>query len=128
MLCFFLVKRFSLYIHVYIHTYMYTYIFFSIIIYYRILKILACAISWTLLFIYFIYSGLCLLTPNSSNLSLPSPLLPVVTTTFVFYVCKSFSVSQICPFVSYFRLHISNIYGICLSLLIYLVFTASILL
>ena len=64
-------KVIQLYIYIYIHIHTHAYVcvhmytfflrFFSIIGYYKILNIVPCTICRSLLFLYFIYSGVCLL-------------------------------------------------------------------
>ena len=65
-------------------------IFFSIMVYHRILNIVPCLLSKTLLFIHYIYTSFHPLTPNSHFDPLPSSL---ATTSLFSYVCESVSVS-----------------------------------
>ena len=58
--------------------------------------------SRPLLFIHSVDNSEHLLIPNSQSIFLYPPL---VTTTSVLSVCESASVSQISPFVTYFRFH-----------------------
>ena len=56
-----------IYIHIYIyilHTYIFFFIFFSLIGYYRILRIVPCATHRSLLVTYFIYSSVYMFIPN----------------------------------------------------------------
>ena len=58
---------------------------FSIVGYYKILSIVPCAISRSLLVTYFLYSSIYF---NPKLLIYPCPLFPLIT-MFVFYICKS---------------------------------------
>ena len=70
------------------YTYVCIYIFFSIMVYYRMLNIVPCAIRRTLLFIYFTFSSLYLLISNSQFIP-SSPPFPFSNRKFVFHVSES---------------------------------------
>ena len=63
-----------------IHIYTFFFIFFSIMVYPRILNIVPCATSRTLLFIHSMCNSLHLLTPNSQSIPPPHPS-PLATTS-----------------------------------------------
>ena len=71
-----------IYMHIYIYIYIYTHIlfvFFSIMVYHRILNIVLCAVQWDLLvYPFYIYKNLHLLTPTSYPIPSSSLLLETV--------------------------------------------------
>ena len=74
-----------------IHICTFFFIFFSVMVHHRILNIVPCAISRTLLFIHSLCNSLHLLIPNSQSTPLPPPL-PLGNHKSVLYVCESVSV------------------------------------
>ena len=95
-------------------------VFFHTIFHYRLSQDIEynflCLCSKSLLFIYFMYSSVYLLIPNSWFVP-PSLPLPFGNHKFVFYVYDSVSVVYVNWFVLFSRFHIQVIsYSICFSL------------
>ena len=116
--------------HPHTHTYIFFFIFFSIVVYYRILNIVPCAIQKDLVVylfyiyqfvVYLLYILFCiywLVSTNPDSHSVPLLCsLRLGNHKSVVQVCESVAVLQISSLVSYFRIHIQVVLGgICLSL------------
>ena len=100
MLCQFLV--YSKVIQLYIYTFFF--IFFSIMVYYRTLNIVPCAIQQDLVvYPFYIYQ---FASANSKFPIHPSPTISLGNCKSVLNVCEPVSVLQISSFVPYFRFHV----------------------